>query len=120
MAMWDEILQSCDRFSLVSHEDWIVEQFTGLTDKNGKEIYEGDLLRLLAKDEWDKINYSAFEVFFHDGDMAGHHIGFKMDRMYNFGSIGGGSIPNFLPKNTAKMEIIGNIHENKELLTRIK
>lgn len=94
-------------------------QFTGLHDKNGKKIYEGDILRDPANDEWSKINYSCFEVFFHDGDAnPDYNIGYSMNRMHNHGSIGGGHIPSFKPKTTAKMEIIGNVFENKNLLTK--
>ena len=92
-------------------------EFTGIHDKNGKEIYTGDLLRIPPKDAWEKENYVIYEVFFHDNDCADHHIGFQMNRTHYQGALGGTSIfPNFLPKNTTKMEIIGNIYENEELL----
>ncbi len=89
-------------------------QYTGLKDKEGKEIYEGDMLREPAKNNYEKINYSAFEVFFHDGDMADNHIGFQMTRMHNFGAIAGGFCGwKFLPRTTVTFKIIGNIYEDQ-------
>lgn len=94
------------------------DRFTGPTDKNGKEVYEGDVLRSPAKDQWEENNYSCFEVFFHDGDAnTDYNIGYSMNRMYNHGSVCGGYIPSFKPKTVRNMVIIGNIHDNPELLT---
>lgn len=95
-----------------------VGQFTGLTDKNGKEVYEGDVLRFPAKDKWEEKNYSCFEVFYHDSDAnMSYNIGYSLARMHNHGSICGGYIPGFKPAEVSKMEVIGNIHENPELLS---
>lgn len=94
-----------------------VGQFTGLTDKDGKEIYEGDILRTPPKTDYDKKNFVAYEVFWHDNDCASHHIGWQMNRCHFQGCICGTMyIPEFLPKTTATMEVIGNIHDNSELL----
>jgi uncharacterized phage protein (TIGR01671 family) len=92
------------------------QQFTGLIDKNGNEIFEGDILRYPSKDEWDKINFACYEVFFHDGDAnSDYNIGFSMNRSYYHGSVSGGYIPAFKPKQVSEMVIIGNIYEFPEV-----
>lgn len=79
----------------------VVMQFTGLKDKNGKEIYEGDVLKINLYDdlEWNT------KVRFRNG-------GFCIDvegEEYNVTLIG------FL-NDEASAEIIGNLYENPELL----
>ena len=96
-----------------------VGQFTGLYDKNGKEIYEGDILRYPAKDKSQEENFVSFEVFWHDNDCADNHVGWQIDRRHFHGCIcGTRDISTFLPRYTKKMVIIGNIHDNPELLER--
>lgn len=95
-------------------------QFTGLQDMEGKDVYEGDILREPPKDEWEENNYSCFEVFFHNGDAnSDYNIGFSMNRMHNHGSVCGGYVPSFKPKSLKKMRVIGNIYENPELVKQI-
>lgn len=66
----------------------ILEQFTGLTDKNNKEIYEGDILNSDLFDDFDPFVMAWSE---------------KNNGWAQYG-----------PKDT--FEVIGNIHENPELL----
>ena len=96
------------------------QQATGLKDKNGTLIYEGDILRYPPKDQYEEKNYVACEVFFHNNDCCDNHIGFQMNRYRFQGALRGianyGTKYKFIPKNTEKMEVIGNIYENKELI----
>ena len=79
-----------------------VLQFTGLKDKNGKEIYEGDIIRL--KHHIDKrINVVGKVVF--------------LSEQASFGIIDDLCQEYPLFRNTTEqIEIIGNIYENFELL----
>lgn len=70
------------------------EQCTGLKDKNGKLIYEGDIVRVDSRVYY--VEALTLVVRFHNGAfMAG-------DR--------------FIDNNSNFMKVIGNIHENPELL----
>lgn len=95
-----------------------VGQYTGLTDKNGKKIFEGDILRESAKNGWEKKNFVGFEVFWHDNDSCDRHIGWQMNRLHFYGSLSGADIYPiaFRPEWTRRMEVIGNIYDNPELM----
>ncbi len=75
-----------------------VGQFTGLTDKNGKKIFEGDIVR----NEYLEGKYQYFKVCY--DSVIGCWIAIKKAES------------NFIYNLIGKIEIIGNIHDNPELL----
>lgn len=83
-----------------------VGQYTGLTDKNGKKIFEGDILRRTLKGYYPDISY-IFKIVF-----------VPVKAVFAAVDIGGGSV-NFISEyinNKYEIDVIGNIHDNPELL----
>ena len=87
-----------------------IGQFTGLTDKNGVKIFEGDIVAFTAEDElWEPHYYQGF-VYFCDGAFW-VDCGKDNDDNDVLFSIGHALLAD---KN---IQIIGNIHNNHELLS---
>ena len=108
--MWD-----CDHNQKEVIPD-TVGQFTGLTDKNGKEIYEGDILR---GDEYpfncDGIDNYFAEVVWADNVCGFYRITHKKANSTVRG-ISHGNWSELDEEDIKSFEIIGNIHDNPELL----
>lgn len=82
-------------------EDCVLMQYTGLKDKNGKEIYEGDIVKLIA----DSCRGDKFKPF-----IAGY-VSFRSGSFY----ITDNAVSRFRWEDYI-VEVIGNIYENPELL----
>lgn len=82
-------------------EPWC--EFTGLLDKNGKEIYEGDILRGSLDEVNDESSAAKYEVYY-DTEMASFYVRTRI------------SWSDMLEGYTKNFEIIGNIYQNLELL----
>ncbi len=80
-------------------------QYTGLTDKNGTKIFEGDVVRI-SEDYYDGIHYSGNEVYYSDGAFC---VEYETPE-YDVTSIG------FLVREGVEVEVIGNIYDNPELI----
>lgn len=136
MRIWDEVKHQwlCDgeddvlpyygfdirggEVTAMQSMDWVYRQFehgrkliwersTGLTDKNGKEIYEGDIIQetILADDTTDGTY--RYEVYW-DEDMLCWSINGISYIDYH--------LRDDLWETNASREVIGNIHENPELI----
>jgi uncharacterized phage protein (TIGR01671 family) len=78
-------------------EDFNMQQYTGLKDKNGKEIYEGDIMRYFNYENvpyYESVDWVVIENSCTDcGTASGFYI-----------------------RQPTGGEVVGNIHENPELL----
>lgn len=80
--------------------DWILMQYTGLKDKNGKEIYEGDILKTVRY-RTEILEHIEHVVFRAGSFCTQSEFDVMVELSYH---------------NKIDIEIIGNQYENPELL----
>ena len=77
-------LIECDK------KDYIIEQYTGLKDKNGKEIYEGDIVSVRNKNRKNEYDIGVVEF-----GKAAFRCPFLLGKYHS-----------------GQVEVIGNVHES--------
>lgn len=99
---WDYILKALSQ-NIIQVIPETVGQFTGLTDKNGKKIFEGDIVKFK---DYDKLTFICEVKYIEEVAMF----------MIAVCKVHNGVMWNFIDADLENVEVIGNKWDNPELL----
>lgn len=83
---------------------YILEQFTGLTDKNGVKIFEGDIVKGISNNPFSMGEWREYVVIWGVDHWHIKDTYFTLQELFNYCN--------------NKIEVIGNIHDNPELTNK--
>lgn len=114
----DGISQERRLFDIAYHVDpATIGQFTGLIDKKGKRVFEGDIIKLVTAD-YEEITITCEfgpvrrQIFENEVEITGFYFVRSNDGRKTFPIT-----RNYLGKHDTEIwEVIGNIHDNPDLL----
>lgn len=86
-------------------KNYNIMQSSGLKDKNGKEIFAGDILKVTNKEHW-------FEIVFYNEEKA-MFVTKEIRKGFN---VPESPLYNLFDTSLFAIEVVGNIYENPELL----
>lgn len=122
-------MRNTDGVSNIDVDYKSIGQYTGLTDKNGKKIFEGDIVQYSTYDDFDCQSIVKFGEYEQDGSDGEYKA---MDCLGFYVEVDNFTCPDWcdneperfhdylkqqsLAEIANQCEIIGNIHDNSELL----
>ena len=118
MLNWAEIIEECHDdgdltlLHILEEDHYKCMQFTGLKDRNGKEIYEGDIVRFVVDYSYGVPPIPSYDS--ENGTVCIDFVIFQDGSFWFFDNeMGSGAIAF---RHHEHCEVIGNLHENPDLL----
>ena len=117
MWIYGDLSHTTDKIVHISNENCFigvkpetVGQYTGLTDKNGKKIFEGDIVA--TKYKLGRGGYYVFEVYYNENlcqfALTINSGSYTKNKQYDWLQL--------TELKANKIEVIGNIHDNPEFI----
>lgn len=109
MLSWGELLEQYDAIDMFQRDMMTLMQYTELKDKNGREIYESDILKVTGEDGESYV--ATVKWFGNEGYPA-----FDLEGIPASWSYDANALATIFQSGVETCEVIGNIFEDKQLM----